>query len=96
MNKNKDLLVSVIDIRGKTLLSEKYYEANKIDINTAQFASGIYFVNLKYTDFSETKKIIVTHQLRQTLLARVSGFCPGTRNRRVTYWKIKFTKKPIL
>ena len=61
LNKNKDLLVSVIDIRGKTLLSEKYYEANKIDINTAQFASGIYFVNLKYTDFSETKKIIVTH-----------------------------------
>jgi hypothetical protein len=51
--------VSITDITGKTVYKIKESERQNIEINTTDFASGIYLVQIKTTDFIETKKLIV-------------------------------------
>lgn len=51
--------VSIVDITGKTVHKIKETETRKIEVYTTDFASGIYLVQIKATDFIETKKLIV-------------------------------------
>lgn len=52
--------IIISDVRGKILKSLSTFDANRIEISTTEFSSGIYMVELKGIDgSSETKKLII-------------------------------------
>jgi hypothetical protein len=59
---SKDVDVSIIDITGKTVLSESYGSlpagVNRIDIDTQRLGSGVYFVNATTGTELKTTKLV--------------------------------------
>ena len=54
---NKEVEVNIADINGKIIY--KTNATQKIEINTKDFAAGIYTVQIKTSDFIATKKLII-------------------------------------
>jgi hypothetical protein len=50
--------VQLIDIKGTIVFSKKFKDINNIEINTANFSDGIYFLNVSNRDYNKTFKII--------------------------------------
>ena len=52
--------IIISDVRGKILKSLSTFDANRIEISTTEFSSGMYMVELKGIDgSSEIKKLII-------------------------------------
>lgn len=51
--------MSIIDLQGKELLNNDYYNQSKISISTNRLKAGIYFVKVSNTTTSNFKKLIV-------------------------------------
>jgi uncharacterized delta-60 repeat protein len=52
--------LSITDITGKVIYTTVATETQKIEVNTTDFAEGIYLVRVQTNDFTETKKVIVS------------------------------------
>ncbi len=62
---NEDVKISIYDLLGRNILSEKIIYGKKIEVfNTAGWLDGIYFVNFESHGKSETRKLIVQHEWR--------------------------------
>ncbi len=57
-NYNK-VKVTITDIAGKMIYSTTATGTQKIEVNTENFAKGVYAVQIQTADFTETKKVIV-------------------------------------
>jgi hypothetical protein len=51
--------VTITDIAGKIIYTTTTDETNKIEVNTSEFAEGIYIVQIQAADFIEAKKLVV-------------------------------------
>ncbi|MEO8149644.1 MAG: T9SS type A sorting domain-containing protein [Bacteroidia bacterium] len=56
---NKKVDVTITDITGKIIYKSSAFEAQKIEVNTEDFATGIYVVQIQTADFIVTKKLVV-------------------------------------
>ena len=56
---NRKIEVTIADITGKIIYSTIASETQKIEVNTKNFAEGIYIVQIQTGEFIETKIIIV-------------------------------------
>ncbi|MBL0340051.1 MAG: T9SS type A sorting domain-containing protein [Bacteroidetes bacterium] len=56
---NKKVEVNITDITGKVIYSTIASETQKIEVNTKDFAAGIYVVQIQSPDFIGTKKLII-------------------------------------
>jgi hypothetical protein len=56
---NKKVEVTIADITGKIIYKTFAFAAEKIEVNTKDFAAGIYVVQIQSADFIGTKKLIV-------------------------------------
>ena len=56
---NKKVQVTIADITGKILYTTIERETQMIEVNTRDFAEGIYVVQIQATDFIGTKKLVV-------------------------------------
>ena len=56
---NKNVEVTITDIAGKIIYTTTSRETQKIEVNTKDFAEGVYIVQFHSADFIETKKLIV-------------------------------------
>ena len=56
---NKKVQVTIADITGKVIYTTTAAETQKLEVNTKDFAKGIYVVQVQSADFIITKKIIV-------------------------------------
>jgi CRISPR/Cas system CSM-associated protein Csm3 (group 7 of RAMP superfamily) len=63
LKNNADVTVVVTDLAGKTVSSAALTNAtagkNKVDINTASMAAGVYTVNFVANNTMITKKLVV-------------------------------------
>ncbi|MBK7572482.1 MAG: T9SS type A sorting domain-containing protein [Bacteroidetes bacterium] len=56
---NKKVEVAIADMTGKIIYTTIAYETNRIEVNTSEFAEGIYIVQIGTEKYIETKKFIV-------------------------------------
>ena len=56
---NKNVEVAIADITGKIVYTTSVYETNRIEVNTSEFAEGIYIVQIQSREFISTKKHII-------------------------------------
>ena len=56
---SKKAEITILDITGKIIYSTTASETQKIEVNTKDFAEGIYVFQIKSADFIETRKLIV-------------------------------------
>ncbi|MEO8149178.1 MAG: T9SS type A sorting domain-containing protein [Bacteroidia bacterium] len=56
---NKKVDVTITDITGKIIYKTSAFEAQKIEVNTKDFAKGIYALQIQTADFMVTKKLVV-------------------------------------
>ncbi len=56
---NKKAEVSIADITGKVIYTTSATEVQKIEVNTEDFARGIYVVQIQSADFVGTKKLVI-------------------------------------
>ncbi len=56
---NKNVEVIITDITGKIIYTTAANQTNKIELNTSEFAEGIYVVQIQAADFIGTKKLVV-------------------------------------
>ena len=56
---NQKVKVTIADITGKIIYSTTASETQKVEVNTKDFAEGIYVVQIQTADFFETKKLVV-------------------------------------
>ena len=56
---NKNVEVTIADITGKIIYSTTTVDTQSIEINTEDFAAGIYVVQIQSADFIAMKKLIV-------------------------------------
>jgi hypothetical protein len=56
---NKKAEVTITDITGKIIYTTTANETNKIELNTGEFAEGMYIVKIQSGKFISTKKLIV-------------------------------------
>ena len=56
---NQKVKVTIADITGKIIYSTTASETQKVEVNTKEFAEGIYVVQIQTADFFETKKLVV-------------------------------------
>ncbi|MBP9924040.1 MAG: T9SS type A sorting domain-containing protein [Bacteroidia bacterium] len=56
---NKNVEVAIADMTGKIIYTTIAYETNRIEVNTSEFAEGIYIVQIGTEKYIETKKFIV-------------------------------------
>jgi hypothetical protein len=62
LNNYKKAEVTISDITGKIIYATTVREAQQLEINTKNFAEGVYIVQVKGEEFVETKKVLITHQ----------------------------------
>lgn len=55
----KKIELSIFDITGKTIYTTTESNTQQIEVNTKEFTSGIYFVQIISSDFIETRKLVV-------------------------------------
>ena len=58
-NFNQSLTVQIFDITGKLRLERIFCSDEKVKLQTKELSRGMYFVNIKFEDFSETKQLFV-------------------------------------
>ncbi|MBK6447005.1 MAG: T9SS type A sorting domain-containing protein [Bacteroidetes bacterium] len=58
-NNNKKAEVTITDITGNIIHTTTANETNKIEVNTNEFAKGIYIVQIQAAGFVSTKKLVV-------------------------------------
>ena len=56
---NKKVDLAIADMTGKIIYTTIAYETNRIEVNTSEFAEGIYIVQIQSGEFISTKKIII-------------------------------------
>ena len=56
---NKKVEIIITDITGKIIYTTIAIETQKIEVNTQDFAAGIYVVRIQTADFIGTKKLVV-------------------------------------
>ena len=56
---NKNVEVAIADITGKIGYTTTIVETDKVEVNTSEFAEGIYIVQIQSGEFISTKKLIV-------------------------------------
>jgi Secretion system C-terminal sorting domain len=56
---NEKVTVTITDIIGKVIYSTTVSETQKLELNTKDFAVGVYLVQAQLTNFITTKKLIV-------------------------------------
>ena len=56
---NKNVEVAIADMTGKIIYTTIAYETNRIEVNTSEFAEGIYIVQIQSGEFISTKKLII-------------------------------------
>lgn len=56
---NQNVGVTITNISGKIIYTLTTNETNKIEVNTNEFAEGIYIVQIQAADFIGTKKLVV-------------------------------------
>jgi hypothetical protein len=56
---NKKVEVSIADITGKVVYTTIATDTQRVEINTNDFAEGIYVVQIQAADFIATKKLVV-------------------------------------
>ena len=56
---NKKVEVTISDITGKIIYTTTATDVNKLELNTTDFAAGIYVVQIQTADFIGTKKLVV-------------------------------------
>ena len=56
---NKKVEVTISDITGKTVYTTTADDSDKIEVNTSEFAEGIYIVQIQAGGFIGTKKLVV-------------------------------------
>jgi len=56
---SKNVEVAIADITGKIVYTTSVYETNRIEVNTSEFAEGIYIVQIQSREFISTKKLII-------------------------------------
>ena len=59
-NTHKNVEITVTDITGKIIYTTTSTEKQKVEVNTNDFAEGVYVVQIQTADFLETKKLIIT------------------------------------
>ncbi|MBL0341837.1 MAG: T9SS type A sorting domain-containing protein [Bacteroidetes bacterium] len=57
---HEDLTITITDITGKIIYKTIATATQKIEVNTSDFAEGVYLVQIQTEKFIETKKVIVT------------------------------------
>ncbi len=55
----KNVEVDIADITGKIIYTTTANETNKLEVNTGEFAEGIYIVQIQSGEFIATKKLII-------------------------------------
>jgi hypothetical protein len=58
-NSIKNVEVTIADITGKMIYATSETDTEKIDVNTEDFAAGIYVVQIQTADFIATRKLVV-------------------------------------
>ena len=58
-NNNKKVDVTITDITGKIIYATTASETQKTEVNTENFAEGIYVVQIQTADFIGTKKLVI-------------------------------------
>ena len=56
---NKKVEVTIADITGTIIYKTSAFAAQKIEVNTKEFAEGVYLVQVQSEDFSATKKLVI-------------------------------------
>ena len=56
---NKKVEVTITDITGKIIYTTIATDTQKIEVNTQDFAEGIYVMQIQTGEFIETKKFII-------------------------------------
>ncbi len=56
----KEVIITITDITGKIIYKTAFVNSEKIELNTSDFEEGIYLFQLTTSDFTETRKVIVT------------------------------------
>ena len=56
---SKKVEVTIADITGKIIYSTTASETQKIEVNTEDFSTGVYVVQIQTADFIATKKLVV-------------------------------------
>lgn len=59
-NNTKKVEVTIADITGKIIYTNIATNTQKVEVNTKDFAEGIYVVQIQIADFIATKKLIVS------------------------------------
>lgn len=60
LNNQKEIEIKIINMSGKFIYKKNVLATKKIEVNTSGFPVGIYLVQIKTSDFIETKKLIIT------------------------------------
>ncbi|MBL0051891.1 MAG: T9SS type A sorting domain-containing protein [Bacteroidetes bacterium] len=58
-NANKKVEVTIADVTGKIIYSTTSSETQKIEVNTQDFAEGVYVVQIQSADFIAMKKLVI-------------------------------------
>jgi hypothetical protein len=58
-NTNKEVEVTIADITGKMIYRTIVSDIQKLDVNTQDFGTGIYVVQIQSADFIATKKLVI-------------------------------------
>lgn len=56
----KNVELTITDVSGKIIYASTTSETQTLDVNTKNFAAGIYLVQIGTQDFRETKKLVIT------------------------------------
>jgi hypothetical protein len=53
----KEVRVNITDLSGKIVYTATPTQTERFEINTANLAEGVYFINIQAADLFETKKV---------------------------------------
>jgi len=56
---NDAMVISIKDVTGKEVISEKYRNQNLIEINTSMLQAGYYFLEIEGAKINAVRKFIV-------------------------------------
>ena len=65
LNNEADVVLTITDLTGKVVMTENYGSQTKgtykVDLNTTDFANGVYFYTVNVNGKKSTKKFTVSH-----------------------------------
>lgn len=59
VNNNKKVTITIFDITGKIIYKTISEDSQQMEVNTSDFAEGVYLVQIRTKNFIDTKKVIV-------------------------------------